>query len=305
MIAPLPHKTSLLYRPIVEKGITQQTHYKKHMAFGKWIGGFLGLQIGGPLGALAGFVLGAIFDHSIETEDTGNNVYNGDGSFNDNGSQQAQYHNYQGRSGANERDTFRFSLLVLASYIICADGKIMHSEMNLVRQWLRTNFGEAAVNDGEQILMRLFEQQKNMGAAAYGNTVMKCCQQLRTVMTYEQRLQLLHFLSMIAQADRIVTDEEIDALKRCAVGLGLEANEMDRMLNLRNAGSDLDAAYKVLGVSADATDDELKKAYRRLALQNHPDRVASLGEEVRKAAEKKLQEINAAKEIIWKARNIR
>lgn len=275
------------------------------MAFGKWIGGFLGLQIGGPLGALAGFVLGAIFDHSIETEDTGNNVYNGDGTFNDNGSQQAQNHNYHRRSEANERDTFRFSLLVLASYIICADGKIMHSEMNLVRQWLRTNFGEAAVNDGEQILMRLFEQQKNMGAAAYGNTVMKCCQQLRTVMTYEQRLQLLHFLSMIAQADRIVTAEEIDALKRCAVGLGLEANEVDRMLNLRNAGSDLDAAYKVLGVSADATDDELKKAYRRLALQNHPDRVASLGEDVRKAAEKKLQEINAAKEIIWKARNIR
>lgn len=275
------------------------------MAFGKWIGGFLGLQIGGPIGALAGFVLGAIFDRSIETEDNGNNGHDGDGPFNGNRAQQAQYHNSQRRSEYDERDTFRFSLLVLASYIICADGKIMHSEMNLVRQWLRTNFGEAAVNDGEQILLRLFEQQKNMGAAAYGDTVMQCCQQLRTVMTYEQRMQLLHFLSMIAQADGTVTAEEVDALKRCAAGLGLDTDEVDRMLNLHNGGSNLDAAYKVLGISADATDDELKKAYRRLALQNHPDRVASLGEDVRKAAEKKLQEINAAKETIWKARNIR
>ena len=49
---------------------------------------------------------------------------------------------------------------------------------------------------------------------------------------------------------------------------------------------------------------EVKAAYRRLALQNHPDRVAALGEDVRKAAEKKFQDINAAKETIWKARGL-
>ena len=74
------------------------------------------------------------------------------------------------------------------------------------------------------------------------------------------------------------------------------------MLHLE--GDSLEDAYKVLGVSADASDEELKKAYRKLALEHHPDRVAKLGDDVRRAAEKKFQEINAAKDRIWKARGM-
>jgi DnaJ like chaperone protein len=74
------------------------------------------------------------------------------------------------------------------------------------------------------------------------------------------------------------------------------------MLNL--GATSLEEAYRVLGVTPDASDEQLKRAYRRLALQHHPDKVATLGEDVRRAAEKKLQEINAAKDIVWKARGL-
>ena len=283
------------------------------MAYGKWIGGFLGWMAAGPLGALAGFALGSFFDSALSqgegNEDpsgqggryTNSGTYGNGGRYANSGA----YGSYTAQERQEEqRNSFRFSLLVLASYIIRADGKVMHSEMNVVRQWLRSNFGEAAVQQGQDIMVRLFEEQKRLGMAEFRTAVIDSCHQLSQFMPYEHRIQLLHFLVIIAQADGVVVHEEVNALRECALNLGLTDADLDGMLNLRDAGSSLDAAYKVLGVSPSATDEEVKAAYRQLALKNHPDRVATLGEDVRKAAEKKFQEINAAKETIWKARGL-
>ena len=272
--------------------------------YGKWIGGFIGLIAGGPLGALAGFALGSLLDgDGDDVQKINKNSYGHRSSAYSNTQSQA---NYQSRTRYEEeqRNTFRFSLLVLASYIIRADGKVMHSEMNLLRQWLRNNFGQNAVDDGEQIILKLFEQQKLLGHSEFRSMVMGSCEQLRQIMSYEQRLQLLNFLVMIVQADGFVATAEVNALRECTLALGLSETDLNSMLNLQDAGTNLDAAYKVLGVSPTATNDEVKAAFRRLALQNHPDKVASLGEDVRKAAEKKFKEINAAKETIWKARKL-
>ena len=82
----------------------------------------------------------------------------------------------------------------------------------------------------------------------------------------------------------------------------MAASEVDSMLGMGK--NDLESAYQVLGVSPNASDDEVKRAYRRLALEHHPDKVATLGDDIRKAAEKKFQEINDAKDKIWKARGL-
>ena len=290
------------------------------MAAGKWIGGFLGFITAGPLGALAGFALGSLFDHGLdEVNKPGSEGYNnreysnayeaysgygsggyGNGSYGSGGYR--QQHAYEG-----ERNSFMFSLLALASYIINADGKIMHSEMEMVRRFLRQNFGEAAKQQGEDILLKLFEQQKRMGMQQYRSVIQDSCHQIRANMMYEQRLQLLNFLVMIAQADGVVNSQEIQALKEMAIHMGLSAEDVDQMLNLESGASSagsLDDAYRVLGISPDASNDEVKAAYRKMALKHHPDKVAALGEDVRRAAEKKFQEINDAKDRIYKARGI-
>ena len=256
------------------------------MGFGKWIGGIVGFMAAGPLGALAGYALGKLLE--------GGNTYT------DNG----QYTHTDPTYG--QRNSFLFSLLVMASYIIKADGKVMHSEMEFVRQFLRANFGEAAVNEGNQILLNLFEQRKQMDAknpAIFKNTIYECGVQIKQNMSYEQRLQLLSFLAKIAQSDGNVCQAEIEALKEVATAMGMSAQEVDSMLNL--GGKTLEEAYKVLEIDPTATDDDVKKAYRKMALKHHPDRVETLGEDVKKAAEEKFQQINNAKEMIFKARGLK
>ena len=133
------------------------------MALGKWIGGIVGFMSAGPLGALAGIVLGGFLDNMLD----GVNTPETQGTFDG-------YSGYQRRAAQGQRNSFLFSMLVLSSYIIKADGKVMHSEMELVRNMLRQNFGEVASQQGDEILRRLFDEQKRVGEQQFKMTVADC-----------------------------------------------------------------------------------------------------------------------------------
>ena len=266
------------------------------MAFGKWIGGYLGWSAFGPIGALIGFFVGSLWDKAVDGSGTprldGGSTSFGGSSFSGNSQQSRQ----------GDRNSFLLSMLVLAAYIIRADGRVMHSEMEVVRGVLRQNFGDDGAKQGEQILRQLFDEEKRMGSQAFRQRIQDSCRQIAANVDYSGRLQLLNFLVMIAQADGSVPQSEVTALREVAQWMQVPVSEVDSLLHL--TGDSLEDAYKVLGLTPQATDDEVKKAYRRLALEHHPDRVAKLGEDVRLAAEKKFQEINAAKERIYKARGL-
>ncbi len=265
------------------------------MGIGKWIGGVLGFMAFGPLGTLAGIILGSFFEEGANM--TGQS-FGGGTNYDDEHTRRDPY--------AGERNSFLFSMLVMASYIIRADGKIMHSEMEYVRQFLRRNFGEIAVSQGEEILLKLFDQAKRMDQEnnmGFKNTIRECGTQIAYNLSYEERLQLLAFLAEIAKSDGNVCAAEINALKEVAMAMGMSDREVESMLNLK--GSSLDDAYKVLEIEPTATDEEVRAAYRRMAVKHHPDKVASLGEDIRKAANEKFQKINEAKERIYQSRGLK
>lgn len=268
---------------------------RQNMGKAKWIGAFLGfITTHSVLGALAGYALGLVFDAF---------------SSNDDKPETATRTNFSGqpsdsrRQAEGQRNGFLFSLMVLAAHIIKADGKIMHSEMELMRRFLRSTFGEVGAHDGEQILLRLFEYRKREGEHAWHRQIMDSCGEMQSGMEWEHRQQLMAFLCEVAKADGHVDASEVEALQEVAVAMGLPADIVSQMLSL---GSDsLDDAYAVLGITAEATDAEVRAAYKKMALQHHPDRVATLGDDVKAAATRKFQEINAAKDRIFKARGMR
>lgn len=246
----------------------------------------MGLLKGGPLGALAGFALGSLADRAFSRGTT---------------TTWSQTSTEQRRQG--ERNGFLFSLMVLSADVIQADGKIMHSEMEAMRRFLKNSFGQDAETQGDEIIRRLFERRKQMGESWWRTQIMDCCRQISTVLTVEQRLQLVAYLVTLAKADGTVDASEVNVIKADARAMGLSDSDVDQMLGL--GGKSLEDAYRVLGVSPDATDDEVRKAYKQLALKHHPDRVQALGEDVRQAAEKKFQEINDAKDRVYKARGMK
>ncbi len=263
------------------------------MAFIKWIGGALGfIFTGSVLGSMAGYALGSMVDALYDSNDDDNNTGTAAGNGN---SQQQSY-------DQGWRNSFMFTLMVLSADIIQADGKIMHSEMECVRRFLRQSFGNDAAVQGNDILHRLFDYRKQQGEQQWRSQIRRACAEVASALNVEARIQLVAYLADIIKADGKINDAEVAELRQLTAWMGLDSSMADQMLAI--GGNSLDDAYKVLGITPNATDDEVRTAYRKMVLQNHPDRVANLGDDVKEAATRKLQEINEAKNAIYKARGM-
>ena len=242
----------------------------------KWIGGLLGWVTLGPIGALLGYLIGSLTEESVNSA----RQIAGGGT-------QRSYSSYQ------QRNSFLVSLLVLCSAVIRADGKVLQSELSYVKNFLRQNFGDAAAEEGMKILDKLNNQEINIYSVGA---------QIAANMNYSQRQQLFHYLCALANADNDFCEKEKSVLESIASAIGI--SDADASSIIAMFYKDTTSAYTVLEVSPTATDDEVKSAYRRMAMKHHPDKVASLGPDVQKAAEEKFRKIQEAYETIKKQRGI-
>jgi len=233
----------------------------------------LGWAFGGPLGGIIGYAIGALFSGNrprvirSEVEETFGNT--------------------------EEKRDFNVTLLVLSAAVMKADGNVKRSELDYVKRFFLQNFGQQRAENYIKMLREILDKDY---------IIYEVSQQVGRYMDYSSRLQLLHYLFGIADADGRITQEELGIINTISDYMGITSSDFASVKAMFI--KETDSAYKILGVEPSATDEEVKKAYREMAKKNHPDLVTNLGEEVRQAAEKKFQEINGAYETIKKQRGL-
>ncbi len=240
--------------------------------FGKWLGGGLGWALGGPLGGVLGFALGSAFDAASVT-------VKGDGKT-----------SYSSANVAPSGD-FTASLLVLSAAVMKSDGKILKSELDYVKKFLAHQFGE----DQAQLQLLMLKEILKQDIPLH-----EVCLQVKQYMPHAQRLQIVHYLFGISKADGHVHESELETIHTIANYLNVSSADFNSLkaMYFRDINSD----YKILEIETSASEEEVKKAYRRMAVKFHPDKVAALGEEVQKAAKEKFQKVQQAYENIKKQR---
>jgi len=239
-------------------------------SLGKWIGGGLGFVMGGPIGALLGFLVGSMVDTTSSHPST-----------------------YTATARRTAPGDFVMSLMVLIASVMKADGKVLKSELDYVKRFFVQQFGQETAQEALIMLKNILKQNI---------PVRDVCAQIGHNMDYSSRLQLLHLLFNIAVADGKVHPLEIEAVEKISGYMGISTSDY---VSIRNMFvPETDSSYKILEIEPTANDEDVKKAYRRMAMKYHPDKVSHLGDEFRKAADEKFKKVNEAYKNIKKERDI-
>ena len=269
-------------------------------SFTKWLFVGLGWAVGGPIGALIGYFLGK----AITPQERIDAYWGPD---DDKTPHRGPYRNTGTQADIN------VALMVLIAALMKVDGQVKKSELDYVKRFLLANYGEQRGKEMLKLLQQLVQQDI---------AIDQVCHQIKVNTDYNTRYHMVDFLFGIGGADGEFHQSELNMLRLIAQYLGISSPDYTSIYERHvgrgqsdytnysgRSGSSRSFSgkdpYKVLGISKDATDDEVKKAYRRMAMKYHPDRVADMGEEMQRNAAEQMKEINEAYEKIKSVRNIK
>lgn len=257
------------------------------MKYGKWVGGALGWAFGGPIGGALGFFMGMMFDDNTMAQD----------------GQRVEGRNARYRHRTQSGD-FAASLLVLSAAVMKADDRVLKSELNYVKDFFVKNFGEEVAE--HHILLLRDTLKKDI-------PVREICEQIRYYMEHPNRILLLQYLFGIAQADGAIDPREVQVIRTIARYMGISQKDFESIFAMFSGGGarssraarPISEAYKILEVEKSATDQEVKRAYRRMANKYHPDKNSNVGEEYQKMAQEKFVKVQEAYEQVKSARGMK
>ena len=236
----------------------------------KWIFGGLGWALGGPIGGILGFAIGSVSEDAIKFKAGG-----------------------APSSTSYLPNDFSAALLVLCAAVIKADQKVMRSELEFIRAFFNRQFGQQHTNERMLLFREILKQEIVIG---------QVCEQIRHHVDGPSRIQLLHLLFGLASSDGQASQAELNTISQISHLIGINPRDYESIKAMFI--KDVDSAYKILEIERTVTDEEVKKAYRRMALKYHPDKVHHLGPEFNKDAQEKFKKINEAYERVKKEREI-
>lgn len=259
--------------------------------FTKWLFAGLGWAIGGPIGALLGYFVGKAFS-SDNLIGSGNTAYDSPhrGPYRNTGSQQ----------------DINAALMVLIAAVMKVDGNVKRSELDYVKRFLLQNYGEEHGKEMLHVLQQMVERDIPID---------QVCNQIKVNTDYNTRYHMVDFLFGLGAADGAFHQSEVNMLRLIAQYLGISSGDYTSIFERHVGHSDNGYShsshssgssssrytkdpYRVLGIESTATDDEVRKAYRRMAMKYHPDRVAGMSEEMQRNAAEQMKEINQAYDVI-------
>ena len=239
--------------------------------------GGLGWVLAGPIGGIIGYAMASM------NEERGGSGLGGMFGLPKSGGDYPQT-----RAG-----DFTVSLLVLFGQVMKADKQLLKSELDYVKKFLTTNFGRDNARDLMVLFKDIIKQDYSLPTV---------CRQVKNHMDHPARLEMIHVLFGLSQSDGEIHPDEIDVIRKISGYLGVSSSDFDSIQAM--FVKDTTAAFTILEIDPSAGDQEIKRAYRKMAAKFHPDKVSHLGKEFQEMAEEKFKAISEAYEQIKDERSI-